>query len=154
MKRWMVPVGLLATLLGCAGVPRSTEPPRVRVETLELLPSSDPQRFVVTLLIDNLSEVLIPVEELRFSMRLAGEGVVSGRWTAPFSVEPLDVERVEMLVSSDRVSSRSRLTALAEGPSRIMQYELEGELVIGGRPPRSLPFSTRSEVPLSLGAEP
>lgn len=143
----------LLVLAGCASVSPSTPPPRVTLEALALLPSSDLPRFRVTLLIDNLEPVAIPVTGVDFSARLGGEGVLSGRSRSQFTVPALDTYRLELDLESDRVSSRTRLFALANGASGTLPYELDGELVIGGRPPRALAFSRRGRVPLSLGAE-
>ena len=148
-------VAIVAALVisGCASVSPSTPPPRVTLELLELLPSTDLPRFRVTLLIDNLETVAIPVTGVGFSARLGGEGVLSGTSSSQFTVEALDTYRLELELASDRVSSRTRLVALANGASGTLPYELDGELVIGGRPPRSLEFSQRGRVPLALGAE-
>jgi LEA14-like dessication related protein len=141
---------VLALLVGCSGLPRTLETPSVRLLSLSLLDaSSSSQRFGVRLLVENPNAFALPIENFDFEVRLAGEGLLIGRSIAEFTLPANGQEIVTAEITSDLVSSVSRLFALLQGPAGALAYELTGDLVLAGslRPP--LNFSSRGEAPLS-----
>src|SRR5690606_37711929 len=133
---------VMAWLGGCAGTPRSVEVPDVRISTLALVDATaDSQRFRVGLLVHNTNAVPIPIEELSFSMRLGGGGLLTGRTIEPFMLEPGAEQVVPVEVESDLVSSLSRLIGLLQGPSDSINYDLDGLVRLSRGFNRILPFN-------------
>jgi len=149
--------GLMASLglapAACIQMPRELLPPDVQLVGLSLLgASADSQRFRVDLAVTNPNDVTIPIERLSFSVRLAGSGVMSGRSLEPFELASGESTTLELEVTTNLVSSVSRLLALLQGPSDSIQYDLDGLVTLsrGLRP--TIPFARRGEVPLTLPA--
>lgn len=150
--RWMF-VLIMVGLYGCAGTPRAVEVPEVRISTLSLIEATaDSQRFQVGLSVHNTNAVAIPIEALSFSMRLGGGGLLTGRTTEPFTLEPGAEQTVAVEVDSDLVSSLSRLIGLLQGPSDAISYDLDGLVRLSRGLNRTLPFNYRGQVPLALPA--
>ena len=121
------------------------------METLQWFASAQgSQSFRVVLRIDNLNDTEIPVETIRMTARLAGQGIISGESMDFFEIPALGTQIVELRVTSDRISSPTRLLGLTQGPQQVLDYQLEGRLVVGGRPPRFLAFRFAGQVPFSV----
>lgn len=151
--RWSCGLVLGTALLGvcaCSSVPRSVTPPQVQLVSLSLLEATaDGQRFRVSLLLDNPNDVALPIRSVRFNARLAGEGILSGESLAPLELPARSRETLRLEVQTDLVSSVSRLLAVVQGPDDGLAYELNGRLMLAGRPERPMPFSTSGTVPLT-----
>lgn len=146
---------LVATLVaGCSSMPPlSVEAPEVRLASLTLREATlDAQRFSVGLLVRNPNAVPIPIEQVRFSARLAGGGTLQGRSVEPFTLAPGGTETVQLDVDSDLVSSLSRLLALVQGPGSTISYDLDGLVELSRGLNRTLPFNYRGEIALSMPA--
>lgn len=144
---------LLAAACGvvaCAGMPRSVDAPEVELVNVTLLGD---QRFALTFLVSNADADPIPVEEIRYSVRLAGQGYLNGSQAGPLVIEASSRQTVRTELATDGVSSASRLLALVSGPDDALEYELSGDLVLGGRPPRLVAFTYSGEVPLRVSAD-
>jgi LEA14-like dessication related protein len=127
--------------------------PEVELVGLDVRGSGvDGQQFALTLLVSNPNSEPIPVAEIRYSVRLAGEGYLNGRSTTPIVLAAAGRQTVRIELASDSVSSGSRLLALARGPANTLAYILTGDLVLTGRPPRLLPFTYSGDVPLTIAA--
>jgi LEA14-like dessication related protein len=138
------------TIAGCSSLPRVLTPPDVQLTSLALIrASADRQDFRLALRIVNPNPVPIPVEQLRFSVRLGGEGLLAGTSSNRMLLPARGEETLRLEVSTDLVSSIRRLLALAQGPEDHLAYELDGALVLDPRHRRTLPFRTRGQVPLS-----
>jgi LEA14-like dessication related protein len=141
---------IAAAQAACSSTARSIVPPRIQVVGLAALPAtSDKQKFRVSLLIDNQGTEPLPIRELRFTLRLANEGILDGVSEVPLNVEALDRETLTLELDSDIVSSLSRLLAFVQGPANALPYEIYGDLTLDRRLPNVLPFSASGEVPLS-----
>lgn len=137
----------------CVATPRSLVAPDVQLVGLSLLGvSADSQRFRVDLAVTNPNEVTIPIERLSFSVRLAGSGVMSGRSLSPFELASGESTTLQLEVTTNLVSSVSRLLALLQGPADSIQYDLDGLVTLSRGLNPTFPFSRRGEVPLSLPA--
>jgi LEA14-like dessication related protein len=138
-------------LAGCAGVPLGADPPAVELVNLTLLESTaDKQHFALTFLITNPNEEAIPVLEIRYSVRLAGQGYLNGRSATTATVAGSGRQTVRVDLETDGVASPARLSSFVQGPDNALPYELSGDLGIGGKPPRVLPFAVMGAVPFSI----
>lgn len=139
-----------AICLGCSTTPRSLQPPQVEVVGLSVLsPGAAAPRFRVSLRITNPNWQALPVETLRFSVRLGGEGVLDGN-AAAITVPAQGEQTVRVDVDGGLVSSLSRLLALAT--DNAVPYDLFGNLSLERRPPNTFPFNASGQVPLSATA--
>ena len=126
-------------------------PPRITVQTLAALPSSSPQRFRVTLSIDNPNTEPVTVKAIEFKLKLASEGIVDGNSYGLLVVGALEQQSVTLELKSDIVSSLSRLQAFTRGPSHTLAYEIYGTVTLDRRPKvkAEVPFSASGDVPLT-----
>ena len=148
-------VGLAVAQFGCSETPREIASPQVRLIGLSLVEgSAESQRFRVSLLITNPNPFPLPIEQYRFSLRLAGEGRLNGNSTLAVTLPAQDDETIRLDVDSDMVSSLSRLLALVQGPENTLPYEIDGELIVDRQFYNSLPFHTSGQVPLSTSLTP
>jgi LEA14-like dessication related protein len=144
--------GLLAmAMIGCGTVARSQQPPTVQLVGLTLLEATaDGQHYRVRLLFENPNAVPITVSRMTFRVRLAGEGYVRGESSTPLSIEPGARETLGVDVTSEVVSSLSRLMALVQGPEHALPYEIAGDLYLDSRRPTPYSFRASGQVPLSM----
>jgi len=134
---------------GCSSIPRRLAPPQPQLLQISLVQASfEGQRFAVSLLLVNSNAVAIPVRQLEFDVRLAGEGRLMGGSSVPFTLPPQGSETLELVVFSDTVSSVSRLMSLAQGPENLLDYEIHGTLTLDVRLREPLGFYHRGQVPL------
>jgi LEA14-like dessication related protein len=146
-------VAILACLVGvgCTGVPLGADPAEVELVNLTVLESTaDKQKFALTFLISNPNAEPIPVQEIRYSVRLAGQGYLNGRSPANTTLAGSGRQTLRVDLETDGVVSPARLSSFAQGPDNALPYELSGDLVIGGQPPRALPFAASGDVPFSF----
>ena len=126
-------------------------PPRVSVQAVAALPSSSPQRFRVTLRVDNLNTEPVTVKAIEFKLKLASEGIIDGDSHGVLVVGPLDQQTVTLDLHSDIVSSLSRLQAFTRGPNNTLAYEIYGKITVDRRPKvkGEMPFTASGDVPLT-----
>ncbi len=129
--------------------------PRITVQTVAALPSSSPQRFRVTLRIDNLNTAPVTIKALEFKLKLASEGIIDGDSYGLLAVGALEQQTVTLDLHSDIVSSLSRLQAFTRGPTNLLPYEIYGKVTIDRRPKvkGEMPFTSSGDVPLTTIAE-
>src|SRR5690606_8117926 len=133
--------------------PRALVAPEVELVGLSLLDASAAsQRFRVDLSVTNPNAVAVPIERLSFSVRLAGSGVMSGGSLAPFELASGASTTLQLEVTTNLVSSLSRLVSLLQGPADAIPYDLDGLVTLSRGLNPTFPFSRRGEVPLSLPA--
>jgi LEA14-like dessication related protein len=125
-------------------------PPQITVQALAASRSATPQRFRVTLLIDNLNTEPLVINGLEFKLRLASEGLIDGEAFQPMTIPPLDRQTLTLDVRSDIVSSVSRLQSFTSGPSNSLSYAIYGKITLDRRMKGVLPFSYSGDVPLTL----
>lgn len=156
MVRLVRAVAVLAAALALdAGAAPKIVPPRVEVVSFSVVSSrADLQHFRVGLAIDNQNTEALALAGMEFTLRLGGEGVLDGRSSAPFTIDPLDRKTVEIDIETDSVSSPSRLRAIASGPDHALPYAIFGNLFLPRRVNNTLPFSRSGEVPLTSAATP
>lgn len=125
--------------------------PRITVQNVLALSSATPQRFRVTLRIDNVNTEPLAIRRLDFKLRLADEGIVDGATTAPLTIAALDSQQLTLELSSDIISSLSRLLAFVQGPANTLPYEIYGRVTLSRM--KELPFSVSGQVPLAMSSE-
>jgi hypothetical protein len=146
-------LALVALLGACAATPPSITTPRVEIVTLSALPSTGGrQHFRIGLLIDNQNTEPLAIAEVRFTVRLAGEGQIQAT-SQPVTIEALTRETIRVDADSDIISSVSRLLAVVQGPRNTLPYEMFGNVVLDQALQNSLPFNFSGEVPFSMAAE-
>jgi hypothetical protein len=154
--RIVIALLLLALLGGATPASAASRPPlvapNITVQNVEASSSTTPQRFRVTLLIDNVNTEPLAIKTLEFKLRLANEGIIDGA-VPPLTVEALDREQLTLELSSDIVSSLSRLLAFVQGPANTLPYEIYGRVTLSRGWKRDLPFSVKGEVPLAVTSE-
>jgi LEA14-like dessication related protein len=111
-------------------------------------------RFRVTLTIDNPNTEPLPVYSFEFKLRLADQGILDGELPAPVIIAALDQITVTLDLSSDIISSLSRLLSFAEGPENKLSYEIYGLLRLDRTLRDPIPFSVRGQVPIAVTGEP
>jgi len=148
---WMAFCALMLLQSACSSTSGSLQPPQVALIGLSVLQPS--QRFRVSLLLSNPNAEAVPVEELRFSVRLGGEGLLNGNLPAPLTVPARGQETLRVDVDGDLVSSLSRLLALMQGGESALPYELVGDLAMNRRLQNAIQFNSSGQVPLSMTAD-
>jgi hypothetical protein len=149
----MALTALAFSLPGAAAKRQALVPPRITVETIVALSSATPQRFRVTLFIDNINAEPLAIRQVDFKLRLANEGIIDARSGVALSIEALHQERLTLELSSDIVSSLSRLLSFVQGPGNALPYEIYGRLTLDRRMQKELPFATKGEAPLAMSSE-
>jgi LEA14-like dessication related protein len=155
MRHLMILLVLACLSIQPAAAGKRTQllPPRVSVQTLAARPSSTPQRFRVTLLIDNLNTEPLVIRAIEFKLRLADEGILDGNNVVPLTVDALGQQSLTLDMHSDLVSSLSRLMAFVRGPDNSLSYDIYGKLTLDRRSKGEMPFAFSGEVPLTTIAE-
>ena len=148
---WCLAIAGCAAVAGCAGVPLGADPPSVELVNLTLLEATaEEQHYALTFLIENPNAEPIPVQEIRYSVRLAGQGYLNGRSATSVILAGAGRQTVRVDLKTDGVVSASRLASFVQGPDDSLPYELTGDLVIGGQPPRTLPFAMSGAAPFAI----
>lgn len=135
--------------LQCACSSTALLPPQVQLVGLSVLQPS--QRFRVSLLLRNPNTEAVPIEELRFSVRLGGEGLLDGTTTAPLTLPAQGQETLRLDVDGTLVSSVSRLIAIAQGPQSALPYEIVGDVTLNRK--KTFSFNSGGQVPFSTTAD-
>ena len=147
---------IAAVLLGTAPIASALAQPQatgLRVALLKLEPleaSGRGQWFRATLLIDNMNTEPLKVRNIEFKLRLADQGIVDGN-TGGFTIEALDQQTMTLELSSEIVSSLSRLLSFAE--DNKLPYEIYGKVTLDKRRMQPLQFSAHGQVPLVMADE-
>ena len=123
----------------------------VALQTLEPLKSTGAgQRFRAVLLIDNMNTEPLKIRNIEFKLRLADQGIVDGN-TGGFTIEALDQQTMTLELSSEIISSLSRLLSFAE--DNKLPYEIFGKVTLDRRRMQPLQFSAHGQVPLVMPDE-
>jgi len=154
--RIVIALVVLAFVSGATAASAAKGPPlvapRVVVQSIQALSSTTPQRFRVTLLIDNINTEPLVMRNLEFKLRLSNEGIIDGA-TPPMTVEALDQKQLTLELSSEIVSSLSRLLSFVEGPDNLLSYEIYGRVNLQRGLNRELAFGITGRAPLTTTTE-
>lgn len=150
-RAWLA-IGI-AVAAGCTGVSGPLAAPEVELVSLAVLDTrGDTQHFALTFLVSNSNAQTLEVREIRYSVRLAGQGYLNGRSLAPVALDPAGRQTVRVELETDSVASVNSLLSFVQGPDNALAYELTGDLVLGTRPERLLPFAYDGDVPLTMAS--
>jgi len=147
---------IAAVLLGTAPIASALAQPQatgLRVALLKLEPleaSGRGQWFRATLLIDNMNTEPLKIRNIEFKLSLADQGIVDGN-TGGFTIEALDQQTMTLELSSEIISSLSRLLSFAE--DNKLPYEIYGKVTLDRRRMQPLQFSAHGQVPLVMSGE-
>jgi len=150
-----IAIGLLvlALLGGATSVSAAKRPPivppRITVQNVEALSSTTPQRFHVTIIIDNVNTEPVTIKKLEFKLRLADEGIIDGA-VPPLTVEALDRRELTLELSSDIISSLSRLLSFVQGPDSLLPYEIYGRVTLTRGLQKDSAVGAKGLVPLTV----
>ena len=145
--------GSLAVVFGAAAAKKQT-PPHIEVASLAALPavSASAQRYRVGLLVDNPNTEPLTIGEIRFTLRVLGQGLLTSHSMSEMKIEALDRTTINIDVPGDTLPSYSQLRA-ASGPGDKLDYELYGNITMAhGR--KTMPFQTQGVLTLSKVSEP
>jgi LEA14-like dessication related protein len=145
-------LALGAVEAGCSAAPR-VAPPRVTLKSLVAYSSPGQQRFRVTLVIDNLNTDPLAIRDIEFKLRLANEGIIDGRALTPVTVGALEQATLTLELTSDLISSLSRLLAFVQGPENTIPYEIYGTITLDRRRLNPLHFSNTGQIPLAMSSD-
>jgi LEA14-like dessication related protein len=141
--------------LGCTSPTRDFIPPRITVKNVVALSGGAGQpRFRVTLMIDNTNTKPLPVYSFEFKLRLADQGIIDGSLPQSLTIDPLDQLVTTLDLTSDIVSSLSRLMSFVEGPDNQLPYEIYGTLRLDRTVRDPIPFTFRGQTPISVTSQP
>ena len=151
---WLLFCALGSVQLGCTSA-SDFATPRIAVQNVVALSAGAGQpRFRVTLTIDNPNPEPLPVYSFEFKLRLADQGILDGELPASVTIPALDQITATLDLSSDIISSLSRLLSFAEGPENTLSYEIYGLLRLDRTLRDPIPFSVRGRVPIAVSSEP
>jgi LEA14-like dessication related protein len=137
---------------GCSAAPRGVAPPRVTIKNLVAYSTPGQQRFRVTLVIDNLNTEPLAIREIEFKLRLADEGIIDGRALTPVTIGALEQSSLTLELTSDLISSLSRLLAFVQGPENTIPYAIYGTITLDRRRLNPLRFSSQGQIPLAMSS--
>jgi hypothetical protein len=145
--------GLVTVSFGAVAGKRQTAPPHIQVESLAALPavSASAQRYRVGLLVDNQNTEPLFMGELRFTLRIIGQGLLTGRSPSEMKIEALDRTTVLIDVPGDSLPSYSQLVA-GSGPGNKLDYELYGNITMS-RGMKTVPFQAQGVLTLTKVSE-
>lgn len=143
-------LGLSAWLLAACAASPAIQAPRVELVGITVQPAAaGSSRFRANLLVTNPNAEPLPISQLRFSVRLAGEGLLIGALPAPVVVPASDRQTLTLDVDSELVSSLSRLLGFAQGPQATLAYEIVGNLILDRRMREAFAINGSGQVPLT-----
>jgi hypothetical protein len=145
--------GLLVVSFGAAAAKRQTVPPHITVASLAALPaiSASAQRYRVGLLVDNQNTEALLIGEIRFTLRIVGQGLLTSRSPSEMKIEALDRTTVFVDVPGDALPSFSQLLAEA-GPGNKVDYEIYGQIMMS-RGMKTMPFQAQGVLTLTKVSE-
>ena len=149
---------IAAALLGTAPIGSALAQPQMnglRVALLKLEPlesSGRGQWFRATLLVDNMNTEPLKIRNIEFKLSLADQGIVDGN-TGALAIEALDQQTLTLELSSEIVSSASRLLSFVQGPENKLPYEIFGKVTLDRRNMQVLQFSAHGLVPFVMPDE-
>jgi hypothetical protein len=139
---------LLVFVLVSTGAARSVMPPRAEVGTLlPLTAGTSGHVYRVGLLLDNQDTEPLVIGEVKFTVRVLGQGVLTGRSTGVLTVEALDRMTLQVEVDGEAMPSFSQLKAAA-APGDKLDYELFGSVTLAKGGKKRLPIQARGALTL------
>jgi LEA14-like dessication related protein len=133
----------------CAHLGNGLEPPKVRVDSLQILePRGISQRFLVGLRVINPNDRALPVRGLSYTLTLNGYDLLEGVSGQVPVLEPFSETLVQVEAATDLVAALRLLNNLAQpNAGQNISYALTAKINVQGWPGR-LTVKEEGEVPL------
>ena len=153
MKLRKIAIGILAIvvlLIGCAGVGKQLEPPRVslaniRVEEVSGLETA----FEIQMRVFNANDVDLKVTGIKAELEINGQPFATGVSNAPVEIPSYGTELVTITVYSSVIKMFKSVYGLKG--SEELKYRLNGKISVSAGNnimPTSLPFESEGQVSL------
>jgi hypothetical protein len=143
---------LLGLALTSTAIAASRQPPRAEVISLApLAAGSSSHVYRVTLVFDNQDTEPLLIGEVKFTVRVLGQGVLTGRSSGALTVEALDRLTLEVEVDGEAMPSFSQLKGAAS-PAGKLDYELFGSVTLAKGGKKRLPIQARGALTLAAPA--
>jgi LEA14-like dessication related protein len=142
--RHLAPLIMLAALGGCAWLAPKLQSPRVRVIGVHVR-SADfwQQRLRVRLRVRNPNGTSLPIEAIRYTLRIDGRTFANGRTVRRFDVPAHGSAEFNTYVTANMAGALLRI--LSGGRKRPVRYRLRGEVEVAYDLLRELPFDAHGQ---------
>jgi LEA14-like dessication related protein len=155
-KRWglIVLMTAFAGLGGCATLPESlVERPELKLRDVQLVGLGfNAQTFLLSFDISNPNAFPLPVNHIRYAVKLDGQRFASGATSSEVEVPANGATEFAISVDLDLLSTAPGLLSIVrEGARRDVPYELEGELGIDIPLAPAVRYGTRGHIRLHSG---
>jgi LEA14-like dessication related protein len=141
--RQLAPVLVLAALGGCAWLVPKFQSPRVRVIGVHVRSANFwQQRLRVRLRVRNPNGISLPIEAIRYTLRIDGRIFAHGRTVRRFTVPAHGSAEFNTYVTANMAGALLRI--LSGGRTRPVRYRLRGEVEVAELL-RELPFDAHGQ---------
>jgi hypothetical protein len=113
--------------------------------------SASAQRYRISLLVDNQNTEPLFLGEIRFTLRILGQGLLTGHSPSEMKIEALDRTTITIDVPGDSLPSYSQLRA-SSGPGDKLDYEIYGNITMS-RGMKTIPIQAQGVLTLSKVSE-
>ena len=153
MKLRELVIGILAIvvlLIGCAGVGKQLEPPRVSLANIRVAEVSGLETaFEVQMRVFNTNDVDLKVKGIKAELEINGQPFAIGVSNSPVEIPSYGTELVTVTVYSSVIKMFKSVYGLKE--SEELKYRLNGKIRVSAgnnMMPTSLPFESEGQVSL------
>ncbi len=135
---------VLAALGGCAWLVPKLQSPQVRVVGIRVRSANFwQQRLRVRLRVRNPNGIDLPIEAIRYTLRIDGRTYANGRTVRRFTVPAHGSAEFNTYVTANMAGAL--LTILSGGQGRPVRYRLRGEVAVAHDLLHELPFDARGQ---------
>jgi LEA14-like dessication related protein len=150
-KRLALPVTAVALgiflLVGCAGLFKPIETPRLSVVNLQLVAATIfEQQYRIQLRIQNPNTFALSVDGLQYAIEINNQPFASGVNNRSVIIPALDTAILEVEATSTLMSFFRQITTLQQGKLETISYRLSGKIHLAGL--RSQSFDYKGEMML------
>jgi len=153
MKLRKIAIGILAIvalLIGCAGVGKQLDPPRVSLANIRVAEVSGLETaFEVQMRVFNANDVDLKVKGIKAELEINGQPFATGVSNTPVEIPSYGTELVTITVYSSVIKMFKSVYGLKE--SEELKYRLNGKIRVSAgnnMMPTSLPFESEGQVSL------
>lgn len=151
---WILLMTVFAGLGGCATLPDNlVEKPEVKLRDVQLVGLGfNAQTFLLSFDISNPNAFPLPVNHIRYGVKLDGQRFASGATPSEFEVPANGATEFAISVDLDLLSTAPNvLSIVREGARRDVPYELEGELGVDIPLAPPIRYRTQGSIQLHSG---
>jgi len=153
-RRLAFVLALVTGLSACASIPENLiEKPRVQLRDVQVVGLGfKNQTFLLSFDIHNPNPYPLPVNHVRYGIRLDGQRFASGHTTSDMTIPAAGDAEFAISVELDLLTTAPRLLSIVrEGVRRDIPYELEGELGIDIPMTPAVSYSSNGSIRLDSG---